>query len=220
MKKIKTSLVLNIIIVIFTVFATICMFTGFRFMSGDEIVLEASNLGMFKFFTVDSNLFMGIVALIFSVLEVRLLQGKIKERDRKYYLLKLMGTTGVGLTFIVVFTYLSYIIEGGVRLMVMNSNLFFHLVTPVLSMITFMFFEKTDKLSFKDTFYGLTPMLVYAVYYVINVMAHVENGKVSPAYDWYWFVQNGAWTIIIVLPIIILITYLISLVLWKVNKEK
>ncbi len=104
--------------------------------------------------------------------------------------------------------------------MVMNSNLFFHLVTPVLSMITFMFFEKTDKLSFKDTFYGLTPMIVYAVYYVINVMAHVENGKVSPTYDWYWFVQNGAWTIIIVLPIIILITYLISLVLWKVNKEK
>ena len=220
MKKIKTSLVLNTIIVIFTVFATICMFTGFRFMSGDEIVLEASRLGMFKFFTVDSNLFMGIVALIFSVLEVRLLQGKIKEIDRKYYLLKLMGTTGVGLTFVVVFTYLSYIIEGGVKLMVMNSNLFFHLVTPVLSMVTFMFFEKTDKLSFKDTFYGLIPMLVYAIYYVINVMAHVENGKVSPTYDWYWFVQNGAWTIIIVLPIIILITYLISLVLWKVNKEK
>lgn len=220
MKKIKTSLVLNIIIVIFTVFATICMFTGFRFMSGDEIVLEASRLGMFKFFTVDSNLFMGVVALIFSVLEVRLLQGKIKEIDRKYYLLKLMGTTGVGLTFIVVFTYLSYIIEGGAKLMVMNSNLFFHLATPVLSMVTFMFFEKTDKLSFKDTFYGLTPMLVYAVYYVINVMAHVENGKVLPTYDWYWFVQNGAWTIIIVLPIIILITYLISLVLWKVNKEK
>lgn len=220
MKKIKTSLVLNIIIVVFTIFATICMFTGFRFMSGDEIVLEASRLGMFKFFTVDSNLFMGIVALIFSILEIRLLQGKIKEIDRNYYLLKLMGTTGVGLTFVVVFTYLSYIIEGGVKLMVMNSNLFFHLVTPVLSMITFMFFEKTDKLSFKDTFYGLTPMLVYAIYYVINVITHVENGKVSPTYDWYWFVQNGAWTIIIVLPIIILITYLISLVLWKVNKEK
>ena len=220
MKKIQTSLVLNIIIVIVTIFATICMFTGFRFMSGDEIILEASRLAMFKFFTVDSNLFMGIVALIFSVLEIRLLQGKIKEIDRKYYLLKLMGTTGVGLTFVVVFTYLSYIIEGGVRLMVMNSNLFFHLITPVLSMITFMFFEKTDKLSFKDTFYGLIPMLVYAVYYVINIIVHIENGKVSPTYDWYWFVQNGAWTIIIVVPIIILITYLLSLVLWKVNREK
>ena len=131
-----------------------------------------------------------------------------------------MSTTAVGLTFIVVFTYLGPITEYGIKSMVMNSNLFFHLVTPVLSMITFMFFEKTDKLSSKDTFYGIIPMLLYAIYYVINIIINVENGKVSPIYDWYWFVQNGAWTIIVVLPIIILITYLISFILWKVNKEK
>ena len=220
MKKIKISLILNIIIVIFTIFATVCMFTGFRFMYGPEVVLESSKLEMFKFFTVDSNIFMGIIALITAYYEFKIIKKDIKTMPKKIYLLKLMSTTAVGLTFIVVFTYLGPITEYGIKSMVMNSNLFFHLVTPVLSMITFMFFEKTDKLSSKDTFYGIIPMLLYAIYYVINIIINVENGKVSPIYDWYWFVQNGAWTIIVVLPIIILITYLISFILWKVNKEK
>ncbi|MBQ3297811.1 MAG: hypothetical protein IJG97_03295 [Bacilli bacterium] len=220
MKKIKISLLLNIIIVIFTIFATVCMFTGFRFMHGPEVVLESSKLEMFKFFTVDSNIFMGIIALITAYYEFKIIKKDIKTMPKKIYLLKLMSTTAVGLTFIVVFTYLGPITEYGIKSMVMNSNLFFHLVTPVLSMITFMFFEKTDKLSSKDTFYGIIPMLLYAIYYVINIIIHVENGKVSSIYDWYWFVQNGAWTIIVVLPIIILITYLISFILWKVNKEK
>ena len=64
MKKVKISFIINIIIVICTIIASIMMFTGFRFMSGDEIVLEASRLGMFKFFTVDSNLFIASKNLI------------------------------------------------------------------------------------------------------------------------------------------------------------
>ena len=48
----------------------------------------------------------------------------------------------------------------------------------------------------------------------------MENGKVSPVYDWYWFVQNGVWTAIIVVPLMFLITYLITLILWKINKKK
>ena len=48
----------------------------------------------------------------------------------------------------------------------------------------------------------------------------MENGKVSPIYDWYLFEQNGVWTGFIVGPIILLITYVISLILWKMNKKK
>ena len=198
------------------------MILGINLFSRTEEVraFTAANLEAFKYFTVDSNIFMGIIALITAYYEFKIIKKDIKTMPKKIYLLKLMSTTAVGLTFIVVFTYLGPITEYGIKSMVMNSNLFFHLVTPVLSMITFMFFEKTDKLSSKDTFYGIIPMLLYAIYYVINIIINVENGKVSPIYDWYWFVQNGAWTIIVVLPIIILITYLISFILWKVNKEK
>ena len=102
--------------------------------------------------------------------------------------------------------------------MLMNSNLFFHLIVPAVSILNFVFFEKTNKLRFKHTFYGIIPTIMYGMYYIINVLIHTENGITSPIYDWYWFVQNGVWTVIIVAPMIIVITYSISLVLWKMNK--
>ncbi len=153
--KIKISLVLNIIIVILTILASIIMFTGFKFMSGPEIILESTKIGMFKFFTVDSNILMGIVALIFLIQESKLLQGKINNINKNYYLIKLMGTSAVSLTFFVVFAYLGHIVNGGIYSMIMNSNLFFHLIIPVLSIVTFVFFEKNNTLSFKYSFYGL-----------------------------------------------------------------
>ena len=218
--KVKISLVLNILIVIFTIFATTAMFTGFKFMHGHDIVLQSTKLGMLRFFTVQSNILMGIIALFFACLEIKLLKGKIEEISTKAYVLKLMATTAVGLTFLVVFAYLGPITEYGIIAMIMNSNLFFHLITPLLSMICFAAFERTNKVKFKYTFLGIIPTFLYAIYYMINIFVHMENGKVSPVYDWYWFVQNGVWTAIIVVARMFLITYLITLILWKINKKK
>ena len=220
MKKIKISLTINILITILTITASIIMFTGFKFMHGYDIILESTKIGMFRFFTVDSNIFMGIIALIFSIQEIKLLKGQIKEIPTKYYILKLMSTTAVSLTCFTVFTYLGPIAKHGLPSLLMNSNLFFHLVIPVLSIITFIFFEKTNKLSFKHTLYGILPTFLYGIYYLINVLTHIEKGNVSTKYDWYYFVQNGIWTAFIVIPIIFTVTYLISCILWKINKEK
>ena len=101
-KKIKISLAINIMIVIFTVIACIIMFTGFKFMEG-EYVLESTKIGMFRFFTVDSNVFMGIIAVIFAINELNILKGKSTDIKKELYVLKLMATVGVGLTFLTVF---------------------------------------------------------------------------------------------------------------------
>lgn len=216
-KKLKIAIILNIIIVIFTIAACTIMFTGFKFMDGD-IVLESTKIGMFRFFTVDSNIFMGIVALTFAVLEIKLLKGKIEGIKTKQYILKLMSTVGVALTFFVVITYLGPISTGGIPSMFKNSNLFFHLLIPLLSIFNFICFENTNKLKFKHTFLGIIPVIIYGAYYLTNTLIHVENGKVPIIYDWYWFMQGGLWQILIAVPIIFGITYIISLILWKVNK--
>lgn len=218
MNKYKISLILNIIIFMMVICASIMMFTGFRFMPG-EIILESNKLGMFKFFTVDSNLFMGIISLLFAIFEIRTLRGKIDEIPKYMYILKLMATTGVTLTFVVVFAYL-WPLVGSLYLMILNSNLFFHLLVPVFSMITFVFFEKNNKISFKYSFYGLIPIIMYGLYYLINVLIHMNNGIVSPVYDFYYFVQNGVWTSIIVVPVMFIISYIISLILWRFNRIK
>ena len=219
MKNKKISIILNIIIFISTILASIIMFTGFKFMFAYDIVLESSRLGMLKFFTVESNIFMGIVAIIFAIKEIESSKNKIKEIPLKYYILKLMSTSSVSLTFFVVFAYLGPISKDGIPSMLMNSNLFFHLIIPVLSIITFIFFEKTDKIKYKHIIYGIIPTFLYEIYYLINVLSHIENGKVSPLYDWYWFIQNGIWTALIVAPLMLIISYIITIILWKINKK-
>ena len=147
-----------------------------------------------------------------------ILKTKRGNISTKLYLLKFIATSGVGMTLTVVFVYLGPIADGGYSAMLQNCNLFFHLIIPVLSMITFMFLEKTDKLKFKFTFYGMIPVIIYSILYLINFLIHIENGQVSPVYDWYYFVQFGLWTIVIVIPIVYAISYLVSFLIWKINK--
>lgn len=219
-KHVIISLILNLIVFILSVMASIMMFTGFKFMHGYEPVLETRSIGMLRFFTVDSNIFAGIASLILAIYEIKLLKGKLDEIDTKIYVLKLMSATSVGLTFIVVFAYLGPISKGGIPSMLMNSNLFFHLIIPILSMASFVIFERTNKITFKNSLYGMLPTFLYEIYYLGNVFIHSENGVVSPIYDWYWFVQNGVWTSVIVAPMMLLITYAITFILWRLNKKK
>lgn len=219
MRKIKISLVLNIIIVILTILSSIMMFTGFKFMNGSEPILEVTKLGMFKFFTVDSNFLVGISSLILAIYEKRLLDNSITSIPIKYYILKFMATVSVSLTLLVVFIYLGPISKDGIGSMLQNSNLFFHLIIPLLSMISFIFFEYHKNFKFKYVFSSIIPTVAYAIFYLINVLLHVENGKVSPIYDWYYFIQGGLWQIMIVGPLMIIVTYIIGIVIFKMNKK-
>lgn len=214
----KIAMILNYIIVVFVIIATITMFTGFKFMYGQEQVLESSTFGMFRFFTVDSNLLMGFTALLLAIQEKKLLMGKINKIPKIYYILKLMGTVSVTLTILVTISYLGTIAPGGIISLLQNSNLFYHLIIPLLSIIAFCFFEKTNIIKLKDTIYGVIPMFIYGLYYLVNILIHIENGKVSIKYDWYWFVQKDINQIYVIFPLIFIITFIISIILWIINK--
>ncbi len=215
----KISLLFNIIIIILVIAACVIMFTGFQFMEGD-LVLDVSGFGMLQFFTVDSNILMGLVALIFAVKEINILKGKLGSISTKLYIFKLMGTVGVTVTFLTVVCYLGQIVNGGLIMLLKNSNLFFHLIIPVLSIITFVCFERTDKIKFKNSLWGIIPVCIYALVYLTNVLIHVENGAVSPKYDWYWFVQGGLYQAFFVLPLMLIGTYIVSIGLWVLNHIK
>ena len=120
---------------------------------------------------------------------------------------------------IIILLYLGNISEYGLKALLMNSNLFLHLIIPVASIISFIIFLRDNKLSFKYTLWGIIPTFIYGIWYLTNVLIHMEDGKVSPRYDFYWFVQQGVKSAIIVVPIIFIISYLISLVLWRFNKS-
>ena len=193
------------------------MFTGFQFMSNMEIF---SNIGIeaFRYYTVDTNVLVGISSLIMIIYEILFLRNKIKEIPKYVYVLKYIGVVGVMLTFIVTAFYLSPMYGKDFILLYMNTNLFFHLVVPLLSLYSYIKYEK-NKLEYKYTFITLSSVIIYAIFYITNILLHLENGKVVKEYDWYGFVIGGIYSLIIGPIIILLISYLISYIIYKLNKK-
>lgn len=212
------SFIMNILIFIIVVLGTIFMMTGFKFMGNYE-VLASTGLSPFRFYTVDSNIFVGIASLILIVYECLYLRGKIKDIPKYVYVIKYIGTVAVSLTFLVTLLYLAPMFGDKFILLYLNSNLFFHLIVPLLSFISFAFFEKI-KLNFKYTFYGVSTMLVYGIYYGINAYVHQIDGIVPAEYDWYGFVRGGISSMYIVYIAMFIITYGISFGIYKLNSVK
>ena len=215
MKYLKPSLIINSIIVILVTIATVFMFTGFKFMP-DGSLLEASNMNMFRFYTVDSNILVGIVSLILIIFEVRLKKEKIKEIPKWVYNLKLMGVAGITLTFLVTLVFLSPMY--GFYAMYNNSNLFYHLIIPILSLISYICFENYDN-KYRYALLGMIPMFIYSIYYTTEIFLHLENGKPTWEYDFYGFLQGNMMNIFITIPVIFAGTYVLSLIIVILNKK-
>lgn len=215
MNKIKISLILNIIIVFLVLIGSIFMFLGIKFMP-DETLLEVSKIEMFKFYTVDSNILMAIISLIFIIYEIKLLKGKIDKIPNKIYILKLVGTSAISLTFIVTAAFLAP--QYGLYAMYNNNNLFFHLIVPLLSLISYIVFERFEN-KYKYAIYGIIPMFIYSIYYTGMILINLDNGGLTFKYDFYGFLNGKITNVFIVIPVIYLVSYLISIIIVYLNKK-
>lgn len=216
-KRIKKSMVFNGFIVLFVLLGTIFMFTGFQFMNKTE-ELSGTGLSAFKFYTVDSNILVGIISTILLIYEIRFITNK-KEIPNYVYILKLIGTVSVTLTFIITLFYLAPAFKNEFYLLYQNSNLFFHLIVPILSFISFIFLEYKP-LPFYTTFLGIITMPIYGMYYTLNILTHMDNHTINNELDWYGFVKGGFLSMIVAFLIILLLTYGISYSEWKLNQRK
>ena len=213
----KKSLVYNILIFVIVTIGTIFMYTGYQFMSNTTILANAG-FGAFKFYTVDSNIIVGIASLIMAIYEILCISKIIKKIPKYVYVLKYIGVVGVTLTFLVTLLYLAPTYGKYPLFLYMNTNFLFHFVVPILAFISYVKYEK-NKLEFKYTFISLISMVLYAIYYTANILLHLEGGNVVKEYDWYGFVIGGISSIIVVILIIFIVTYLISLTIYKLNKR-
>ena len=208
------SIILNSLVFLLALMGVIFMVCGIQFMK-QQLVLESEGLENFKYFTVDSNIFVGLTSLVYLIYVF----GK-KEVPQWLHILKYMSCVSILLTFFVTACFLAPASkEFPFVAFYQNSNLFFHLIVPILSGISFLFFEER-KLSFKTTFLGMVPVAVYAIFYMIPVFQHIENHTVSYHYDFYGFLRAGVMSAFYVVPIVFLATYVISLILWFASCRK
>ena len=216
-KKQKTALSLNIIIFALVVFGCVLSFAEIQFFP-----TKAYDHGyrILKFFTMQSNLLAGITSLVYIIYLIR--EVKTKRKIPLYvHILRYIATIDLVITFLVVALFLGFIAEDGYFSMYLNSNFLFHFLVPVLTIISFVIFEKKPILRFRDTFLGLTHLFAYAVFYMINVFVHLKDGVVEIEHDWYAFAHFGVGLMFAFAAGVIGIGYLTSFVLYKIiNRRK
>ena len=178
-KEHKTfEIILNLIIVIFTVIGIILMLTS----EAEEGALQSSGIENFKFYTVLTNVFCGIVASVFLVVKI------LKKDTEKIRVLKLAAVVGVAITFAVV-AFMFGPLYGFLQFY-KRGNLFFHLLLPVTAMIEFIFIRR-KKIPFKFTVFAAIPTLLYGIGYLLNILINGKGGPWPDTNDFYGFLNWG-----------------------------
>lgn len=141
-------------------------------------------LKQFRYFTVLSNAFCAIAALMMAASQIN------GDVPRPVFLLKYMGTVSVTLTFMTVILFLGPT-QGGYMKWLSGDFFYVHLVGPLLAMLSFCLLEK-QRMTLGTAMTGLVPMLLYGAMYVYRVLLAPEDRRWE---DFYGFNRDGKWPI-------------------------
>lgn len=172
------NLFFNFLIVVLVVISVYVMATS------SDGVLTGSKFKALKYFTVQSNIFIGISALISLIYLVF----KKDKYPTWVVILKLIATTCLTLTFLTVLGYLAPLM--GIWLVFQGANLYMHLIIPVTAILCFIFLEPKVDLKFKWNFFSIIPSGTYGIFYIICVSAFNDFGNID-GWDWYAFGTYG-----------------------------
>ncbi len=177
-KVLKKNLnyILNTIIVLLVAIGTVVMF----YSKANATGLMDSGLANFKYYTVLSNEFAGIIAVC---------QLAAYARGKGYLkALKLTAVTAVSLTFLVVAFFFGPLY--GWLSLYQDANLFFHLIVPVVCMVEFLTARDAEHLSIRDSMLASLSTVVYGIVYLVNILIN-GKGEWPHSNDWYGFLNWG-----------------------------
>ena len=192
MSKRKIALILNIIIVILELI-------GFSYTIFKEHYIAI------EYYTNDSNL----IALISSILFIVLYRKK-KEFVKD---LRLLSTTLLSLTFLVVVFILFPMYNFNYKLLMFtNTFLILHTLCPIISLISYVFFEEGSK---KKNIGVIFTMIYATILIILNILSIVKGPYPFLEVKNQSPIMTVIWGLVIIGG-----SYLIGLILYKLNKQK
>lgn len=169
---------------------------------------------VFFFFTVQSNIFIMLMALIFLINEVELLISKKNYINQVFLHIKYVATIAIAITFIVFFTMLAPLM--GVDYLLSFKNYSLHAIVPILAIVDFFLFDKDIQLTYKSSLLATIPPVCYVVFVYVGAIFKIQYAK--NLYYPYFFLNidtNGFFfekgTMGIIPWIIILLGFIIGL---------
>jgi hypothetical protein len=158
--KQKVALLLNLANIVFQIYALV-------------VVFQSRGFSPLQYYTVDSNILACVasICLVFALL----IKGKTPIWVHR---LRFYASSCIAVTFVVVLVIL--IPLAGFRrapeLLFYGPNLWQHTVCPIICLVSFLFFEKDEKLEPEQSYYALIPTLIYAFVTLILNIIRVING--------------------------------------------
>ena len=139
----------------------------------------------FRFFTCQSNVLCAAAALATAAAR---LAGAIPEW---VWILKYMGTAAVTVTMLTVFLFLAPSVGKDWYDVLLKgpANLFMHLLTPLMALLSFCVFEKRG-MTFAQSLWGLVPIACYGPLYLYKILYAPEEKRWE---DFYGFNKGGKW---------------------------
>ena len=167
---------------------------GMMINNTGEKMLQVYGLENLKFFTVLSNLLLGVVSAVYAACTARALARARRNPEDGWrippaaQIAKFVGTTAAALTFLTVMVFLGPLF--GYEAMFLNANLWFHLVLPVVGIVEFALLDAGPRLGLRHTAVAVVPTIIYGTCYLANVVIN-GVGEWPNLNDWYGFAMWG-----------------------------
>ena len=182
--------------------------TAVSLTSRSEGILTGYGLQNLKYFTVDSNLLLGLVCLAELLLAAAHRAGRIARIPAWIETLQYVATVAVALTFTVVMVFFGPAV--GYAPLLQEGNLYFHLFVPALALLSFCALRRGRYIPLAETALALIPSVLYGVYYTVTLLVY---GAHFPFTDWYGFALGGIRSSVLSASGIFLLTWLLALLL-------
>ena len=125
-------------------------------------------VSVFFFFTVQSNIFIIAMALIFLVNEVMVLLKKKSFINQTLLHIKYTATVAITVTFLVFFTMLAPLM--GIDYLLSFNNFSLHAIVPILAIVDFFLFDTDIKLTYKTSLFATISPICYVIFVYIGAI--------------------------------------------------
>ena len=171
---------LNILIALITLIIVVSFFR-----KEGQWVPERGKFAL-RFFTTLSNMLCAAACLL-TALAIN--AGGIPEW---IWMLKYIGTAAVTVTMLTVLFFLAPSFgKGALKVLLSGTDLFMHLITPLLALVSFCVFEKRG-MTFCQSLWGMLPVVLYGPVYLYKILFALSEKRWD---DFYGFNKQGKWPV-------------------------
>ena len=202
-KHLFAALILNIIIV---------------FMEIVGIILSVCKhgLGVFQFYTENSNYFALIASLLFCLSCVRAIN-KSTPLPQYIHVLRFVSASSLTITFFIVLTVIIPVNPSSFTEMIfMGSNIFHHVLCPILSFVSFVWLESETQISKTSLLAILIPTIVYGI---ICIILNILKIIVGPYPFFFVYAMPWYFVVLALIGVLAVVLGLSIFVLWLRNKQ-